>query len=285
MKRILTPAERKELKFIERLQSINIYPMLVRKLTEGESSRSVARWAMEQGVEGSPGAWSFSYWEYHMRALLRQVNESKDKMRCEQHRVQRLLPPKPADPDAVLAKVNKTVEDKSMLDYIQNDALNVMKHVMGAEKSIKAAHILQYEAVKQIARIERIDQLEKNMGLPLPNTHNELRQLTAIAGQMARLELGYEMIRGRRGYVPLVPAGTGEMSPFARKMMEFDPVDRSIARELVVNFIDMVEGGTVGRFEAAGLEADETGEDSTVVGDEPGTVQPPFTQGPPDSQD
>lgn len=277
MRRILTPAERRGLSYIERLQSMNLYPQLVRKLTEGESARSVATWAMQQKVEGAPGTWSHRQWREHTTALLRQVNESKEKLRRETHRVHKPLPPKPLEPEAVLEKVNKTVEEKSMLEFIHNDALKVMQHVMGAERVIKAGHLLQYGAVKQIGRIEEMTAIEKRVGLTLPNGHKELDTLTTIASQMARLELGHEMIRGRRGYVPELPSNVEQMSPFAKGLMEFDPVDRSLARELTVNFIEMLQGGGSGRFEAARLEADARGAVGEVSGDELGNMEPPIT--------
>lgn len=171
--------------------------------------------------------------------------EAKDKLRtnlspCGKPR--QGIVPQPPVPEAVLAKVKDKVEELSLLDFVQEDALKVMQHVIAAEKQLKAMHLLQYEAIKQIARIEWIDKIEKNMGLPLPNAHNEMKQLTAIAGQMARLELGYEMIRGRRRYMPKVPMNDGEMYPFAKRIMELDEVDRSLMRELSANFIEMVHG-------------------------------------------
>ena len=63
------PQEREDLRKIQRLQSMNIYPQLVRKLTERESARSVARWAMEQHVEGPAGAWGLGFWLKHLWVL------------------------------------------------------------------------------------------------------------------------------------------------------------------------------------------------------------------------
>lgn len=56
------PFERRELRMIERLELMKIYPQLVQKLTAGESARAVARWAMSSGVEGAPGHWGSEYW-------------------------------------------------------------------------------------------------------------------------------------------------------------------------------------------------------------------------------
>ena len=73
--------------------------------------------------------------------------------------------------------------------------------------------------------------------------------------------------------MPLTPANQTEMSPFAKELMKFDPVDRSIMRELTVNFIDMVQG------RVPGLEADTTEESGEVRREQPGTVEPPVGEG------
>src|ERR1022692_3021626 len=52
--RIQTPAEREELRLISQLQWMNCYPQVVRRLTEGESANSVARWASGLGQERLP---------------------------------------------------------------------------------------------------------------------------------------------------------------------------------------------------------------------------------------
>ena len=276
MKRILTPFERRELRMIERLQSMNIYPQLVRKLTEGESARSVARWAISVGVEGAPGQWGSEYWLKHLSVLRRQVIEAKDKLRtnlspCGKPRQGTV--PQPPVPEAVLAKVQDKVEELSLFDFIHEDALKVMRHVIAADKQLKAMHLLTYAALTQIGRVEQVKKMEKTLPFMLPNGHQEIKRLNEIANSLLRLELGHEMIRGRRGYMPQVPTNDAEMSPFAKRLMEFDPVDRSILRELTVNFIDMLEG------RVPGLEADTTGGSGDVCREQPGTVEPPVGEG------
>lgn len=166
-------------------------------LTERESARSVARWAISVGVEGAPGQRGSEYWLKHLWVLRRQVIEAKNKLRtnlspCGKPRQGTV--PQPPVPEAVLAKVQDKVEELSLLDFIQDDALKILQHVMGAEKNIKAIHLLQYEAVKQIGRVEQVKKMEKTLPFMLPNGHQEIKRLNEIANSLLRLELGHEMI-------------------------------------------------------------------------------------------
>lgn len=276
-RRVLDPRERKEVMLIGRLQSMNVYPQLVQKLTAGESARSVSRWAMTVGVDGAPRQWGFEYWMKHIMALRREVIDAKDKLRAAQkHPRGKIQGPRPPTPEAVLATVAKEVEKKSLLDYIPQSARDVMSHVVAADKQLKAIHLLQYEAYTQIGRIEKVKEIEKTMPFMLPTGGNEVAILNKIASTMIRLELGYEMIRGRRGYMPQTPTEPSQMSPFARRMMDFDEVDRGLMRQLTAGFIEMVSGGESERFEAVGLEADAAGTDSAIHPDAPGNVEPPI---------
>jgi hypothetical protein len=103
-----TLREREEVRMIGRLQTMNIYPVLIRKLTEGDSAASVARWAMSIGVEGRPGAWRISMWLHHIKCLRREVLEAKEKLRSEEHRIRRTVSPSCTAPDAVLANSTRS---------------------------------------------------------------------------------------------------------------------------------------------------------------------------------
>jgi len=144
---ILMPQEREELRMIARLQTMNVYPQLVRKLTEGQSAAGVGRWAMKQRVEGAPGAWGLGMWLRHTQALRRHVVAAKERLSYEEHRRRLTVAPVRPDPDAVLAKVDAMVEDKSLMDFIPKEAQQVLKHVMGEEKEIRAIHALQIAAI------------------------------------------------------------------------------------------------------------------------------------------
>jgi len=171
----------------------------------------------------------------------------------------------PAAPEAVLAKIEQKVEVESLLDFIPNDALKVMQHVVAGEKTLKAMHLLTYTAIKQIGKVE-----ETGGGT------EELDNLRKTADSMAKLELGREILRGRRGYMPEIASGDTSASAIAKTMMEFDGVDRSILRELSVNYIEMIRGASSGKFEAVGLEGQPARAAGTVDGEQSGTFQPPI---------
>ena len=79
--RIQTPAEREELRLISQLQRMNCYLQIVRRLTEGESANSVARWASGLGVDGAARHWSPLYWRKHVAVLKKHVRLAKNKLR------------------------------------------------------------------------------------------------------------------------------------------------------------------------------------------------------------
>ena len=213
VKRLLTPLERQELLMVARLQRTNVYPALIRKLTDGETAASVARWAMTLSIEGAPGAWGFSMWYKCVSALKHEVSAAREKMRNEEYRRRRTVAPVVPEPEAVLMKVNQMVADKELLDYMPKSVHEVFKHVLGEDKRMKALHVLTYLALKQIPRIERMTELEAKMPFMMPNGHQEIAKLTEIAAQMTRYELGLEMLRGRYGMLPQA-GGQRQSHPF-----------------------------------------------------------------------
>lgn len=74
MRKPLTLKERCELLWIRRLQQLNCYEQLVRKLAERRSLSSVARWAIQLGIEGEASRWSFHTWRRYLGALEKRVS-------------------------------------------------------------------------------------------------------------------------------------------------------------------------------------------------------------------
>ena len=279
---ILMPKEREELRMIARLQTMNIYPQLVRMLTEGQSAARVGRWAMEQRVEGAPGAWGLGMWLRHTQALRRNVVAAKERLRYEEHRRRLTVAPVPPDPDAVLAKVDAMVEDKSLMDFIPKEARQVLKHVMGEEKEIRAIHALQIAAIAGIDRLTKTKKLDESMPVALiPGGDKEVDNMRKIGEALLRHEVVIGWARGRRNQlpIPLPENEAGEPSELAKTMMEFDDVDRNIVRELSIRFIDMVREKRSGRFEAVGLESDAHGERRADVETDSGTHKPSDAEG------
>jgi hypothetical protein len=281
VKRILTPFEREELRMIARLQQLNIYPQLVRRLNEGQSASGVARWAMTVGVEGAPGAWGFGFWLKHTAALWRDVRAAKEKLRNQERHQRRTGLTEPIASDAVLAKVNQTLEDKGLLDFIPKEVHSVFKHVLGEEKRLRAIHLLTYAAMTQIPRVERVKELEKSMPSMLPNGHQEIKRLTEIGSELMKYELGQEMLRGKYGLMPQGSRADGDpdLPPIARTMMEFDEVDRSLIRELSVRFIEMAQEKVSGRFKAVRLEGDAGRAGTAADGNNGGDSEPHDAEG------
>jgi len=256
---ILMPQEREELRSVARLQMLNIYPQLVRKLTEGKSAAAVGRWAMEQRVEGAPGAWGLGMWLRHTQALRRNVVAAKERLRYEEHRRRLTVAPVLPDPDAVLAKVDAMVEDNSLMDFIPKEAQQVLKHVMGEEKEIRAIHALQIAALAGVERLTKMKKLDESTpAILVPGGDKEVDNMRKIGEALLRHEVAIGWARGRRNQIPIpLPENeAGEPSELAKTMMEFDDVDRNIVRELSIRFIDMVREKRSGRFEAVGLESD-----------------------------
>ena len=81
-------------------------------------------------------------------------------MRCWRRRT---VAPVPPNPEAVLAKVEETVDKLSLMDFVPKEAQKVVKHVLGEEKAIRSIHLLQYAAIAQMARIEKMKGLDKAM--------------------------------------------------------------------------------------------------------------------------
>jgi hypothetical protein len=77
---MLSPQERVDLLLIARLQRLNVYPQLVRRLADGQSAQSVARWACALGIT----QWTFMYWRKQVMALARKVELAKDKLLKEE---------------------------------------------------------------------------------------------------------------------------------------------------------------------------------------------------------
>ena len=245
------PQEREDLRKIQRLQSMNIYPQLVRKLTERESARSVARWAMEQHVEGPAGAWGLGFWLKHLWVLRRDVIAAKERLRCEEHRRRRTVAPVRPDPEAVLAKVDAIIESKTLMDFIPKEAQKLLQHVMAGEKEIRSIHLLQVAAVASINRLERIKKLEDSMPvILLPEGRREIDNLRKIAEALLKNEIAAGWLRGRCGHMPIaVPESEDPgLADIAKTMLEFDDVDRNIVRELGARFIEMAQEAVSGRW-------------------------------------
>jgi len=177
-----------------KLQRMNCYAQLVRRLTRGESAASVSRWASSLKVEGGASRWSRLYWRKHILALAKHVRHAKDKLRTR----------KPVLPqtEAVTACVNDQTADLFAADAIPKPASQVSRHVDKALKQIDAEHALKCACHSQIERVERLMEQEKKLQLLMPNGHKEIRALVKIADSLHEIEVGKKWLRGKDGNMP-----------------------------------------------------------------------------------
>jgi hypothetical protein len=263
MFRRMTPQERTELMYISRLQRLNCYPQIVRRLTEGQSAQSVARWLVSLHIDDPAGRWSQMYWCKLLVPLVKQVKTAKEELlRAERRKTS--LPKKP-EADSVVQKVEALTEEMMLLERIPESARQVWKHVDATLKKLNSEQILKFAFFQQTERLQRVMEMEKGMKMPLPWGHKEVQTLTQIGEAIRKLEVGEEWMRGKGGGMPCggpYPGGllphsqTAEESELARKFGEFDEVDRNLMREATVRFVEMVQEGSRGGFKVGNLAVD-----------------------------
>jgi len=251
--RIQTPAERQELLLISRLQRMNCYEQLVRRLTEGESANSVSRWASGLKVDGAAGNWSYLYWRKHIMALAKHVRRAKDKLRTRKP----VLP----QPDAVAARVEMQMADLLAEYVIPKSVSQVWRHVDKTLKQIDAEHILKYACVRQMERVEKLMELEEKLLFLTPNGYKEIDALRQIADSIRKIEVGEQLLRGRGGNMPFaaLPPEASIEAPsdieepreptlMEKQFDELDEVEKNRHRAAVARVIEMIENGSGGRY-------------------------------------
>ena len=255
--KLMTPQERDDLRLINKLQHLNCYDALVKRLTEGYSAPQVARWAMELKVEGAPGGWSFFYWRRHIYALAKQVRVVKTEMRKEHHG------PTPKV-EAIIERVESHVADLLCKDVVPDTVRDIWVktektlHLLTSEQMLK---VLYY---RQLQRLERIIALEEKMGIAFENTHREVEKLTNLAMAVNRLEPGQQFLRGRGGNGSYLPppykVQPGDLADIEERISQFDEVDRNLITQATQKLIDMVQEDVSASFEAVRLDAVSGGE-------------------------
>jgi hypothetical protein len=266
--RTLSPYEKEELLMIARLQKLNIYPQLVRRLAEGQSAQSVARWASELGITGAH--WTFMYWRKQVTALSRKVDTAKDRILKEERRRTR-LPEKPG-PEAVLAKVDAVAKELTTRDALPESAQKVWVHVEGALRGLNAEQVLKYAFLRHMERLEKIIAAEDAQPAMIRIMQADvgtraIKEMREIGDSLRKLEIGEEWMRGKGGAMPdgdphpgaLVPHAQPELSDIAKEMAQFDVVDRNLLREASVVVVEMIKEASGGRFKVSGVDFDAPG--------------------------
>lgn len=74
---ILDPSRRQDFLNISRLQAPPFYREILRRLTLGQSSRSLAQWLVKQPRDGPCCSWTWRYWEKLLVSRGREVAATK----------------------------------------------------------------------------------------------------------------------------------------------------------------------------------------------------------------
>jgi hypothetical protein len=254
---------------ISRLQQLNIYDRLIRKLTANESADVVSKWAVDVHVEGPPGAWSYWWWRHHVQALQRHVKASKYRILMREAR-RRLVRPEPPDPAEVLEETKELALSMEVRDSLPPMMGTVYGHVEATLQNLHAEHILKTAFFIQVDRLELIRTFEKKTGFPMSSGDKAVQVLKEIGDSIHKVEVGRELLRGKDGNMPYAPTFAGELqgerSQVAREMAQFDEVDRHLIGEMTARVVNMIEEGSGGRFKVGGLGADTAGKATEGIG-------------------
>jgi hypothetical protein len=276
MRKPLTLKDRCELLWIRRLQQLNCYEQLVRKLSERRSVSSVARWAIQLGIEGEASRWSFHTWRRYLGALEKRVS----RIVVRQERVD----VRPLEFQAVMEEVERQTDALiAMPEAIPMAAREVWQQVKKTVKQMDSESMLKHCYVIQLGRVQRMLDVEAESGVLMREGYKNIAVLKEIADSVRKHEIGEEWTRGKGGAMPyggpypasLLPPAEGEPSEIEKKMATFDAVDRNLIREATVRVVEMIEEGSGGRFKVSGLDAEfrraagksEGGSEPTAVSD------------------
>lgn len=255
-----TPGDRLNLLLVARLQALPCYDEILRRLTIGQSVRSLSLWLTQQRFEGPCGRWTFNYWRKMLSPLNRDVRTARGRTAAADRRTSRH--PEPPAPEKVQQVLAEIVDPKMQLaNILPETTREVWKHVGETADEITAGHILKFSFVQQVHRVANMLALEKKLNLVLPAGHKELDCLRRIAEALLKLE----GLRAPR--VEPVDHPPVSVSDVSREMRQLDDVDRNLVRTAIMKVINLVQEATNGQFETCGLDADAGAE---AAPDEPG---------------
>ncbi len=261
--RWLSPSDRRDLLLIRRLEQLNCYETIVRKLAAGETAVSVAKWALNLRVEDCTFAkWSFFTWRTAITALAKQVKRARFEVVGD-----------PGKEPAVEAVAQRYEELKSVMenedaDPIPQAARKVWELVKQNVKSLNAEVAIKYAFVVQQARVEKIVAQENKLGLLMPDAGTRaIVALKDIISEMRKYEIGERYLSGKGGEMPYGGPVQGGVVPhepslLAVGMSKFGEVDQNLMTQIGVKFIEMIQEEASGRFKAGRLESDAGANDA-----------------------
>jgi hypothetical protein len=217
-----------------RLQKTPCYNEIVRKLTLGQSVRSLAIWLAAQRYDGPHGQWSMYYWEKLLGPLRDQI--LKAKLRAEREARRKASHPPPPTTEKIAEVLDKIMDPAmDVMNAMPKSAHEVWKHVDKITEALTAERILKYGFLRQQERVETMMELEGKFHLLLPNGHKEIETLVKLAAELVRLEALHGPAANMAN-PDVVPE-----SEIAIKMRKFDEVDRNLIRSASLKVISMIQ--------------------------------------------
>jgi hypothetical protein len=241
MKKPLTLKERCELMWVRNLQQLNCYEQLVRKVSQGQSLSGVAHWAMQLGIEGEVGRWSFHTWRRYLGALEKRVG----RIVVRQERVE----VRPLEFQAVIEEVESQADACGHARGHTEGCREVGQQVKKTVKELDSKTMLKHCYVIQLGRVQQQLEFEQKTKFLTPDGDKNIAVLKEMADSVPKLEIGEQWMKGKDDALPyggpfqggLLPHPQTELSDVAKEMAQFDAVDRHLIIEATVLLDRMVQ--------------------------------------------
>lgn len=146
-------------------------------------------------------------------------------------------------------------------------------------EALNSEMMLKNLVLRQQRRMQAMTELDDKITVSFSAGYKRVSTLRTIVAEVRKLDVGEQWMRGKCGNRPSVHQLEDypeEMSRLARIMMDFDPVDRSLMRELYCNYLDVVQMGMRDEFIAIMQEA--TLKRAAAEAADESAVEPPVSE-------
>jgi hypothetical protein len=253
----LDPNRHQECLYICRLQSLPTYREILRRLTQGQSVRSLALWLAKQRYDGPSGAWTWTYWQKLLVPLAREVAKTKALQEAADRR--KASHPAPSKPEQIAQIVAETLDPRmELLNVMDDGTKKVYKHVQETRDQIHAEDGIKLLFLRQVHRLDKLITMEDKLNILLPSGSQEVTALLKTLEAMLKLEV----IQGKH-----LPKASDSSSPanaepgtIAYKMSKFGVVDRNLIRSAADKVIQLIQEEADAMRQASELDADASRE-------------------------
>jgi hypothetical protein len=184
-KKVITIRERRERFWIAKLERLPCFELMVKRLVDGKSVSSVARWARSLGMDCELKDTGFETWRKYINALSIRIRLSME-ARPE------------IKPKAVRAIIEDVKANADAYDVpLSENGRKLWRLVEKAVKELDSEKMLKYVFVIQQRRVGKILVLEEKTGLLFPDGHKNVAVLMNIAAEVLKHELGQLAMRGK----------------------------------------------------------------------------------------